>query len=708
MPGQIAPLNSRYDGTTLYLGLYVPIDGVFLIAKRTVVTGGYAFTYAQFPGEAEYRDAFANPAGVKFEAMVQGAPNLAVLCNQFAESVAASGSGAPASTVAVSNFPASTAVTGTVSVGNFPSFPATQAVSGTVTVANPTAAPETGLAKDATFAKDADGGIKVHLQNPVATQPVSGSVSVANLPTTQAVSGTVAVSNFPAAATTIAVSNLPATQPVSGSVSVSNLPATQAVSGPLTDGQLRASAVPVSGTFYPPTQAVSATALPLPTGAAQDGTDITTPTAMPTGGSGIRGWLSAIWTKLNGSLAVTGTFWPATQPVSGSVTVSNLPATQAVSGTVTANTGLAQPVTDAQLRATALPVSGTFYQATQPVSIAAMPTTPVTGTFFQATQPVSGTVTANTGLSQPLTDTQLRATALPVSLTFPTTQAVSMATAPTTPVTGTFWQSTQPVSGPLTDTQLRATSLPVTVTFPATQAISGTVGVNNFPATQAVSGTVAVSALPALPAGSNAIGTVTVGNFPATQPVSLATNTPTLAQGTNSIGTVQQAALTKGTQGATGVTTQDLKDAGRTPVTYYSLIPVLATATDTLQSLTGTKGGATVAATATPAVVTTGKTLRIQRLWATYIATATTGYGLVRLRYNPAGVAALTSPVLLTLAIGSSAPVTANSAASEDAPVPDGLELASGAGLGISVQGFAAATPAAVGYVLVGVSGYEY
>ncbi|MFM6253362.1 MAG: hypothetical protein ACKPEQ_30180, partial [Dolichospermum sp.] len=31
--------------------------------------------------------------------------------------------------------------------------------------------------------------------------------------------------------------------------------------------------------------------------------------------------------------------------------------------------------------------------------------------------PVSGTVTANTGLSQPLTDTQLRATAVPVSMT---------------------------------------------------------------------------------------------------------------------------------------------------------------------------------------------------------------------------------------------------------------------------------------------------
>jgi hypothetical protein len=54
----------------------------------------------------------------------------------------------------------------------------------------------------------------------------------------------------------------------------------------------------------------------LPSGAAQDGTDITAPTAMPAGGVGIRGWLSAIWTKLNGTLGVSGTFYQTTQPVS--------------------------------------------------------------------------------------------------------------------------------------------------------------------------------------------------------------------------------------------------------------------------------------------------------------------------------------------------------------------------------------------------------
>jgi hypothetical protein len=79
------------------------------------------------------------------------------------------------------------------------------------------------------------------------------------------------------------------------------------------------------------------------------------------------------------------------------VSVSNFPASQPVTG----------PLTDTQLRTAAVPVSGTFFQATQPVSgtvTATGPLTdaqlratavPVSGTFFQATQPVSGTVTAN-------------------------------------------------------------------------------------------------------------------------------------------------------------------------------------------------------------------------------------------------------------------------------------------------------------------------
>lgn len=50
-------------------------------------------------------------------------------------------------------------------------------------------------------------------------------------------------------------------------------------------------------------------------------------------------------------------------------------------------------LTDTELRASSVPISGTVavsdFPATQPVSIATMPSTPVTGTFWQAVQPVT-------------------------------------------------------------------------------------------------------------------------------------------------------------------------------------------------------------------------------------------------------------------------------------------------------------------------------
>ncbi len=90
---------------------------------------------------------------------------------------------------------------------------------------------------------------------------------------------------------------------------------------------------------------------------------------------------------------------PPTQPVTGPLTDTQLRASPVpVSGTVTATGGL----TDTQLRATPVPVSGTV-TASGPLTDTQLRATPV---------PVSGTVTA----SGPLTDTQLRASAVPVSL----------------------------------------------------------------------------------------------------------------------------------------------------------------------------------------------------------------------------------------------------------------------------------------------------
>jgi hypothetical protein len=70
-------------------------------------------------------------------------------------------------------------------------------------------------------------------------------------------------------------------------------------------------------------------------------------------------------------------------------------------------------------------------------------TQPVSGTFWQATQPVSGTVTANQGGTW---------TVQPGN-TANTTAWLVTGTGGTFPVTGTFWQATQPVSGTVTANQ---------------------------------------------------------------------------------------------------------------------------------------------------------------------------------------------------------------------------------------------------------------
>jgi hypothetical protein len=93
---------------------------------------------------------------------------------------------------------------------------------------------------------------------------------------------------------------------------------------------------------------------------------------------------------------------------------------------------------------------------------------PLTDTQLRATSvPVSGTVTANAGsgtfaVSGPLTDTQLRATAVPVSGTVTANAG-----------TGTF-----AVSGPLTDTQLRATAVPVSGPLTAAQLTTAALATN--------------------------------------------------------------------------------------------------------------------------------------------------------------------------------------------------------------------------------------
>ena len=210
---------------------------------------------------------------------------------------------------------------------------------------------------------------------------------------------------------------------------------------------------------------------------------------------------------------------------------------------VTTLTPQVNALTDTQLRATAVPVS--------------LASTTVTGTVA-----VSGTVTANVGTTNGLaldatltggtaksilrtaakgTTVAADTTSTPVDAN---TQALDVSVKGTVPVSGTFFQATQPVSiagtvtttGTLTDTQLRATAVPVSGTVAVTdnagsltvdapvgtpafvRLSDGTAAIATLPvslatlpaltASTANIGDVDVLTLPALPAGTNLIGKV--------------------------------------------------------------------------------------------------------------------------------------------------------------------------------------------------------
>lgn len=467
------------------------------------------------------------------------------------------------SSVSVSNFPSTQPVSGSISVSNFPATGLTDTqlraapvpISGNVSISG---------GGDASAANQLLGNVSlssIDNKTPALGQALAGASTPVVLPAAQITALTPLSS--------VSVSNFPVIQPVSGTVTATGpltdtqLRATAVpVSGPLTDTQLRASAVPVSGTFFQGTQPVSASTLPLPAGAATS--------ALQTTGNTSVGSIDAKTPALGQALAaasvpvvLTAAQMTTLTPLS-SVSVSNFPASQTV--------------------------TGTFFQATQPVSLASAPTTPVTGTFWQTTQPVSG----------PLTDTQLRASAVPVTGTvtttntangstglavptvatmvggsdgtnlkalkvssagvlsvdssavtqpvsgtfFQVTQPVSIASMPSTPVTGTFFQATQPVSAaalplpsgasteatlsalngkvPALGQALAAASTPVVLTAAQLSTLTplSSVSVSNFPATQPVS----IASMPTTP--------VTGTFFQATQPVSLATAPTTPVTGT--------------------------------------------------------------------------------------------------------------------------------------------------------------------------------
>lgn len=151
--------------------------------------------------------------------------------------------------------------------------------------------------------------------------------------------------------------------------------------------------------------------------------------------------------------------------------------------------------------------------------------------------------------------------------------------------------------------------------------------------------------------------------------------TATSASAQTGTGSINSTA--KGVQGATGQSTQDLKDAGRTAISFYANnIASGATTVETLITLTQSKGtGAT--SSAASYTVTSGKTLRITNIivGSRGHATATIQISVFNLRLNTAGACIVSStPILAGMATAT--PATASAWDRNSIPFSDGYEIA--------------------------------
>lgn len=242
-------------------------------------------------------------------------------------------------------------------------------------------------------------------------------------------------------------------------------------------------------------------------------------------------------------------------------------------------------------------------------------------------------------------------------------------------------------------------------------------------------GDVDVLTLPALVAGAALIGKVgidqtTVGTTNAVSVAQVGATAAATGNGVAGAGVLRVAiasdntaysvnatppTLTKATQGATGYSTQDLKDAGRSARTIFLDSFAVAAATETLMTMSFSSDNGTPT-TGTSYTVTAAKRLRIQCISAglhTIAGNTTAVNVIVRIRTIATAPALVGSPIQFVLPIQGVA--AANQAGM---PVfvdfPDGWEIPAGAGLGVTVtcSGFVATTAAPK--VDITINAYEY
>jgi hypothetical protein len=171
------------------------------------------------------------------------------------------------------------------------------------------------------------------------------------------------------------------------------------------------------------------------------------------------------------------------------------------------------------------------------------------------------------------------------------------------------------------------------------------------------------------------------------------------AAGGNAVNTV-----VKGTQGARAITTQDIKDSGRTYVTF-SATAAAGVTTEALFSFSQNKGG-TVTAGVSSYTITSGKTFRIQSISVSVRAgAAAVPFSRCILRSNTAGATVATSNVVYNCGEVFGIAATIGVGGNETIEFPDGLEIA---GNGTVSFGMSHLDQATTNIVNVTIAGFEY
>jgi len=235
-------------------------------------------------------------------------------------------------------------------------------------------------------------------------------------------------------------------------------------------------------------------------------------------------------------------------------------------------------------------------------------------------------------------------------------------------------------------------------------------------------GTVGVTSLPALAAGAAVIGALTANQSvnnaqiggvavavgsgvtgTGVQRVVLATDVA-LPTGANTIGTTTGPTLTKATQGASGYSVQQLKDAGRVIASAATVIGgVTCVTVEALLSMVTVRDGV-AAAGATTVAVTASKRFRITGMVCSVRSTgAAVLSGRVALRMNPAGAVAATSPIIAIASMTQQAGAVAEGGDTCVITFPDGIEFS-----GTMQFGLTQACSAITGVVYASLIGFEY